>query len=294
MLDSFDAGLRALRNMTHTTLIDIPSLTKLVLRVAFRVVQKVDMRNASLLEEYDSLAKVQEKTIVKDLVIRDRQGLEALTYYVEKVTVVDECCNESGITAIDFTPCERLRELRVGDECFKNVNELKLVGLNALESVVIGENSFSKQDCFASEDPSRRFYLKNCPALKELKMGCGSFSDYSVCEIESVDALEVMEMGDLDMTHKCCNFYWSSLVLKSVFRRIDSGIDLPSLKSLVFGSLAFRKCSHVIFESDFFVFALGIDLPELESIQMGYNAFWFRIDSDNTTLELRSTTVVTN
>ena len=131
-------------------------------------------------------------------------------------------CNESGITAIDFTPCERLRELRVGDECFKNVNELKLVGLNALESVVIGENSFSKQDCFASEDPSRRFYLKNCPALKELKMGCGSFSDYSVCEIESVDALEVVEMGDLDMTHKCCNFYWSSLVLKSVFRRIDS------------------------------------------------------------------------
>ena len=222
MLDSFDAGLRALRNMTHTTLIDIPSLTKLVLRVAFRVVQKVDMRNASLLEEYDSLAKVQEKTIVKDLVIRDRQGLEALTYYVEKVTVVDECCNESGITAIDFTPCERLRELRVGDECFKNVNELKLVGLNALESVVIGENSFSKQDCFASEDPSRRFYLKNCPALKELKMGYGSFSDYSVCEIESVDALEVVEMGDLDTTHKCCNFYWSSLVLKSVFRRIDS------------------------------------------------------------------------
>ena len=62
----------------------------------------------------------------------------------------------------------------------------------------------------------------------------------------------------------------------------------------MFGSLAFRKCSHVIFESDFFVFVLGIDLPELESIQMGCNAFWFRIDSDNTTLELRSTTVVTN
>ena len=108
MLDTFDAGLRALRNITHATLINIPSLTKLVLRVAFHVVQTVDMRNASLLEEYDELARVQEQTIVKDLVIRDKQGLEALTYYVEKVTVVDECCNESGITVIDFTPCERV------------------------------------------------------------------------------------------------------------------------------------------------------------------------------------------
>ena len=214
MLDSFDAGLRALRNMTHTTLIDIPSLTKLVLRVAFRMVQKVDMRNASLLEEYDSLAKVQEKTIVKDLVIRDRQGLEALTYYVEKVTVVDECCNESGITAIDFTPCERLRELRVGDECFKNVNELKLVGLNALESVVIGENSFTLHKNGHSNDPNHRFYLKNCPSLKAVKMGRYSFSDYSVIEIESVDALEAIAMGDLNEWSYC--FYHASLELKSI------------------------------------------------------------------------------
>ena len=38
-----------------------------------------------------------------------------------------------------------LRLLQVGDECFENVKEVKLIGLNELERVVIGENSFTKR-----------------------------------------------------------------------------------------------------------------------------------------------------
>ena len=49
--------------------------------------------------------------------------------------------------------------------------------------------------------------------LKSLKVGCYSFSDYTVCEIENVDALEVIEMGELDEDSD--NFHSASLVLKS-------------------------------------------------------------------------------
>jgi hypothetical protein len=76
-----------------------------------------------------------------------------------------------------------LQVLEVGNECFENVNEVKLIGLNHLERVVIGESCFMGSTEY---DPNRRFNLKNCEILRELKIGCYSFSYYSVYEIENV------------------------------------------------------------------------------------------------------------
>ena len=94
---------------------------------------------------------------------------------------------------------------------------MKMIGLRELESVEIGMNSFTKFKNTWYDirpDPNRHFYLKNCPKLKSLKMGRYSFSDYSVIEIENVDALEVIEMGDLN--EESNNFYSASLELKSI------------------------------------------------------------------------------
>ena len=49
-------------------------------------------------------------------------------------------------------------------------------------------------------------------------MGCYSFNDYSVCEIENVPSLEVIEMGELD--EDSYNFYSASLELKSDSQRM--------------------------------------------------------------------------
>ena len=78
-------------------------------------------------------------------------------------------------------------------------------------------------ECFTKEkegryDPDRHFYLKNCERLRELKMGRYSFSDYSVCEIENVPSLEVIEMGELNRWSY--NFSCASLELKSDCERM--------------------------------------------------------------------------
>ena len=70
----------------------------------------------------------------------------------------------------------------------------------------------------SGNDPNRHFYLKNCENLRELKMGRFSFSDYTVCRIESVDSLEVIEMGDVNEWSD--NFYYASLELKSDSERM--------------------------------------------------------------------------
>ena len=135
---------------------------------------------------------------------------------VEELIVSDGCGNGMEWRAFDVTCIVHLRELRVGIGCFGKTEELKLIGLNELERVVIGHHSFTKSPYSARKNgmnPNRHFYLKNCPKVKELKIGCKSFMDYSVCEIENVNQLEVIEIGDLN--EGSGNFFYASLELKS-------------------------------------------------------------------------------
>ena len=128
--------------------------------------------------------------------------------------IIDNSVSQSDFTELDLSRFLQLKSLAVGDHCFSYVNELKMVGLKALESVEIGMKSFTKNKNGYSQDPNRHFYLKNCPKLKSLKMGRYSFSDYTVIEIENVDALEVIEIGDLN--ELSYNFAYASLELKSI------------------------------------------------------------------------------
>ena len=125
--------------------------------------------------------------------------------------IVDNGMNEPDLTGLDLTRFCRLKSLLVGDYCFSSVNEVKLIGMNELESVVVRENSFTQKR--EGDNPNRHFYLKDCPKLKSLEMGRYSFSDYTVIEIENC-ALEVIEMGELN--EDSYNFYHASLELKSI------------------------------------------------------------------------------
>ena len=143
---------------------------------------------------------------------------ESVNKRVTELVIPPDCCNEAEWSVFDVSELKRLKSIEIGDECFENVDEVKLIGFKRLERVVIGKNSFTKcKDC-ADNDPNRHFYLKNCERLRELKIGLYSFSDYSVCEIESMDSLEVIEMGNLNETSY--NFHSASLELKSDFERM--------------------------------------------------------------------------
>ena len=133
---------------------------------------------------------------------------------VTQLVIPPNCCNEEEWSVFDVNELKWLKSIEIGDDCFENVDEVKLIGLNRLESVVIGKSSFTKHKNNWSKDPNRHFFLKNCERMRELKMGRYSFSDYSLCEIENVDRLEVIEMGDVNKWSDSF-FYASKLELKS-------------------------------------------------------------------------------
>ena len=131
---------------------------------------------------------------------------------MEVITVGDGKCNGEN-ERIDLSKYVNLKNVSIGNDCFFYQDVLNLTGLHSLERVMIGEKSFTKMKSFFGNDANRKLYVKNCDALKELKIGNYSFSDYSVIEIDNVNSFELIEMGDMDSLSY--NFAYASLELKS-------------------------------------------------------------------------------
>ena len=233
------------RNVKSVELVEIPLLEACVLPSAFKCVEELRIENGGKLEsirelkglvekkrkeeeeekkrkeeekrrkeEEERRRKEAEEAAKKKAVISCKSDWDCVNKHVGVIEVSDKCCNEEGLKELDLSGFMNLRELKVGNESFMHVDEVKLIGLSELESVEIGMNSFTQHKKGYGNDANRHFYLKNCPKLKSLKMGRYSFSDYTVIEIENVDALEVIEIGELN--EKSANFDYASLELKSI------------------------------------------------------------------------------
>lgn len=131
---------------------------------------------------------------------------------MEVITVGDGMCNKEN-ERIDLSKYVNLKNVSIGNDCFFYQDVLNLTGLHSLERVMIGVNSFTKKKSTYWNDANRKLYVKNCDALKELKIGRYSFSDYSLIEIENVNSLELIEIGGV--IEDSFNFYHASLELKS-------------------------------------------------------------------------------
>ena len=125
------------------------------------------------------------------------------------IAVKSGVLNDPSLVTMDMARFVHLSRFVVGDESCMYVSELKLIGLNELESVVIGRNSFTKKKNGADSSYSGNFYLKNCPKVNELNIGYYSFSTYKIIGVENMNGLEVIEMSGYV-------FYYASLELKSV------------------------------------------------------------------------------
>ena len=157
-----------------------------------------------------------DNQIEKRVVLNEENQL--LHSNIEELIVENNSCNGPEWSTLDLSFMLNLRLLQVGDDCFEYVDEVKLIGLSKLERVMIGKESFTKKKNSYGNDPNRHFYLKDCERMRELKMGRYSLSDYSVCEIENVPSLEVIEMGELN--EGSYNLSHASLELSSDFQRM--------------------------------------------------------------------------
>lgn len=212
--------MKAFRNVTHAEFVDLPALVSYVVPVGFKRAEEVTAENVGVLCDDVVLRKALDRIEQRELeyarlnrVVRCKKDLEEGDERILFVRVKNGCDVDVGV--LEVSVFAGVKEVIVGDECCESVNEVKLVGLRELERVVVGKGSFTREKKGCGNDLSRHFYLKDCPKVRELKIGSGSFSDYSVCEIENVNALEAIEMGDVNDAQPSNCFYHASLELKS-------------------------------------------------------------------------------
>ena len=102
------------------------------------------------------------------VIVKNDDDFVLLDEDVEVIEVKNGMCNNEAFDEWSMEDYVRLRELIVGNECFQFVNDLRIVGLNALEKVEIGKQCF----CKASGGV---FEMRDCERMRSVKIGDGSF-----------------------------------------------------------------------------------------------------------------------
>ena len=200
-----DVTIRGSTHFIPLSQIDIGALQRFFPSVRERVVNEIKVKREVKPQVNPS----------QPVILTSKNDWDRMDKTIEIMSVSDNNYNEEEMKELDLSGFVNLRKIKVGDECFKSVKKVNICGLRELESVEIGSKSFRRD----SDTKGGSFCLMNCPKLKSLKMGLSSFEDYAVCEIENVDALEVIEMGIL--SDWSANFWYASLELKSVFIQIE-------------------------------------------------------------------------
>ena len=136
--------------------------------------------------------------------VDDLRGLDNNT---ESIIVDSNCFNEGDLTSLDLSRFTSLKSFIVGDNSFGNMSNLVIYGLPELESIKIGINSFSYYY------GTHMFSVKNCPKLRELKIGPSGFDEWRSVNIENDPSLEVIEIGYLNYNSE--HFIYAPLELKS-------------------------------------------------------------------------------
>ena len=134
--------------------------------------------------------------------------LVAVTCYLNAITITFTSCsqfedysrnpNEWKTRMLFKKGCD-CKRIVIGDGRFGKVRVFELDGLDELESVVVGRESFCISDYNERNDGSYR--IVNCPKLKSIQIGYHSFSDYHSFELNNLPSLQSIEIGNFCFWH---------------------------------------------------------------------------------------------
>lgn len=114
-------------------------------------------------------------------------SIHDLTTYVEgirEIVVGDGMCNDASVTLWKLSPFEQLQTLRLGDHCFRYLEELRINCMPSLEQVEIGNSVAIGENSAASAGRNCFLDIVGCPALMALKIGEASFPDWNSFHLE--------------------------------------------------------------------------------------------------------------
>ena len=134
--------------------------------------------------------------------------------------------NELSMIELNLNRFVNLESIVIGNDCFELVQTFKIEGLNRLQSLKIGDNSFTqvKWNDFINDwdgsiskcrNESKSFHILNCESLKVIEMDDFSFADFGgEFELRNLVNLESIRIGVIEYTS--VSFYWSSFIIRGI------------------------------------------------------------------------------
>lgn len=148
-------------------ILDIPSSVELLWTNSFTKVQERIIEQAPSVEEY-FMNDLKNETISLVEYAFDL-SLESISFASNMMNNISKC---------NLTECKRLKSINCGDNCGKYIMDFVLNDMPFLETIVIGNKSFTQcPDRFNKSE--RKFHVSKCPMLTTISMGSNSFTDCS-------------------------------------------------------------------------------------------------------------------
>lgn len=172
----------------------------------------------------------------------------------------------SGLNTLDsliLQTQQRLRRIVIGNSVGKICTIFKITQLSQLESIVIGEDSFTQSQRSDTSNPFTQkdrilkqkssFIVSSCPLLASVSIGNGSFSDFAFFRMDDLPLLQTLHIGTANHKDTYNNrsyafFGCIDLELNSIAEATFSFVDLPLLQTLEMGNYAFYHCQTAVFK----------------------------------------------
>ena len=96
----------------------------------------------------------------------------------------------------------QLKSINIGYNCFMNVREFVVDGLESLESVKIGRICFRISDDERNDGICR---ITNCSNLRQLEIGDDSFEDFKSFELSNLNSIQSIKFCNACLNYADCS-----------------------------------------------------------------------------------------
>ena len=159
--------------------------------------------------EYEGLFKDDHSVTDDDMRMKWIDDCELIvTSCIESLTI-DNDFNRPDISSLILNCLLiSLKRIEIGNDCFEKVDRFVIDGLNELESVVIGKNSFELDN----EDnlEGSRCVIMNCDQLRQIHIEESSFRWYESFELKNLPSLISIQL-DKSVFWKCHSIVFESM-----------------------------------------------------------------------------------
>ena len=148
-----------------------------------------------------------------------------------------EYANAHDLNVFDANSLKGIERLEIEGDCFIKVNRFEIDGLNELKSVMIGRESFNRNE---ENRKGSKCLIMNCDQLSEIHFGYQSFNYYESFELKNLPSLISIQLDGY--AFKNCH----RIVFESINDWMNDEWDLNQLQSITLSEGALQGETNTI------------------------------------------------